>query len=110
MTCVSHCCLYVSGWTEGERQHLGREMSDVLLYLIQLAHKCHINLPTAAMQKIAHNERKYPVEMVYGKSKKYTEYPADGAGSGGGEPDKTAADISTANESIDATNDTQNTV
>ena len=90
ITCVCGPC--ASDWTEGERQCLSHELSDVLLCLIQLANKCHIDLPTAAMQKIAHNERKYPVELVYGKSKKYTEYPANGAGSGGGELDKTAAD------------------
>eukprot|EP00441_Pelagodinium_beii_P003899 CAMPEP_0197701080 /NCGR_PEP_ID=MMETSP1338-20131121/122760_1 /TAXON_ID=43686 ORGANISM="Pelagodinium beii, Strain RCC1491" /NCGR_SAMPLE_ID=MMETSP1338 /ASSEMBLY_ACC=CAM_ASM_000754 /LENGTH=179 /DNA_ID=CAMNT_0043284749 /DNA_START=60 /DNA_END=596 /DNA_ORIENTATION=+ len=43
------------GWSEKQRAHLGQEISDVLLYLIRLSHKCHIDLPKAAMDKLAVN-------------------------------------------------------
>ena len=52
-------------------------MGDVLLYLIRLADKCHIDLPTAALEKIKLNEKKYPADRVYGKSHKYTAYESD---------------------------------
>ncbi|XP_003227749.2 dCTP pyrophosphatase 1 [Anolis carolinensis] len=62
------------GWTASEREALSDELSDVLIYLVALANKCRVDLPTAALQKIEKNRLKYPVEKVYGSSKKYTEY------------------------------------
>nr|XP_060639031.1 dCTP pyrophosphatase 1 [Anolis sagrei ordinatus] len=62
------------GWTASEREALSDELSDVLIYLVALANKCRVDLPTAALQKIEKNRLKYPVEQVYGSSKKYTEY------------------------------------
>lgn len=50
------------------------ELADVLLYLIRLADKLGVDLNRAAMDKIAHNEIKYPVQKVRGSAKKYTEY------------------------------------
>ena len=62
------------GWTVSEREALSDELSDVLIYLVALADKCHVDLPTAALRKIDKNRLKYPAEKVYGSSKKYTEY------------------------------------
>ena len=62
------------GWTELEREHLGQELSDVLLYLVRLAEKCHVDLPTVVLRKIEKNSIKYPVDKAYGSNKKYTEY------------------------------------
>ncbi|XP_071944096.1 dCTP pyrophosphatase 1-like [Antedon mediterranea] len=62
------------GWSEKDKKHLGQELSDVLIYLVRLAEKCHIDLPKAALEKIDLNKLKYPVEKVYGSNKKYTEY------------------------------------
>jgi len=62
------------GWTEKEKEHLGEEMSDVLLYLLRLADKCNIDLPNAAVRKIQLNAVKYPAKYVQGSAKKYTEY------------------------------------
>jgi len=64
------------GWTEKERVHLGQEMSDVLLYLLRLSHKCHVDLPNAALNKLSVNAAKYPAALVKGSSKKYNEYRA----------------------------------
>jgi dCTP diphosphatase len=50
------------------------ELADVLLYLVRLADKLDIDLSRAAMDKIARNELKYPVQRVRGSAKKYTEY------------------------------------
>lgn len=65
--------------TEDERLTLSQEMSDTLTFLVRLSQLCHVDLPTVVQEKFEHNAAKYPVEKVYGSSKKYTEYPADGA-------------------------------
>lgn len=62
------------GWTDKERTHLSQEMADVLLYLVRLGHKCRVDLPRAALDKLALNAAKYPASLVRGSSKKYNEY------------------------------------
>ncbi|KAG8195280.1 hypothetical protein JTE90_028430 [Oedothorax gibbosus] len=39
------------GWSEEEKEHLGQELSDVLLYLVRLSDTCHIDLPAAVVKK-----------------------------------------------------------
>ena len=46
----------------------------MLIYLVRLAEKCHVDLPAAVLHKMEQNKKKYPVSQVYGSSKKYTEY------------------------------------
>ncbi|PKI72154.1 hypothetical protein CRG98_007473 [Punica granatum] len=48
-------------WTPRDKEHLAEELSDVLLYLIQLADVCGLDLGEAALSKIIKNARKYPV-------------------------------------------------
>lgn len=50
------------------------ELSDVLIYLIRLADKVDVDLPAAAVEKLALNAKKYPASKCHGLSKKYTEY------------------------------------
>jgi len=50
------------------------ELADIFVYLIRIADKLDINIVKAAQKKIRLNESKYPVEIVRGKAKKYTEY------------------------------------
>lgn len=64
------------GWSTRDREHLGEEMSDVLLYLVRLADKCGVDLPAAAVRKMSLNAKKYPAEKVMGRSDKYTAYEA----------------------------------
>ncbi|KAE8300327.1 dCTP pyrophosphatase 1 [Larimichthys crocea] len=61
-------------WTESEREHLAHELSDVMIYLVELAEKCHVDLPQAVLRKMALNRQKYPASKVHGSAKKYTEY------------------------------------
>jgi dCTP diphosphatase len=49
------------------------EMADVLLYLVRLADRLGVDLVGAALDKLAINEKKYPVELAKGNAKKYTE-------------------------------------
>ncbi|KAL5711912.1 dCTP diphosphatase [Ranunculus cassubicifolius] len=48
-------------WKEADKEHLGEELSDVLLYLIRLSDICGIDLGDAALKKIVKNAIKYPV-------------------------------------------------
>lgn len=49
------------------------EIADVLLYLIRLADQLNIDLLEVAQEKLNTNARKYPIDLSYGSSKKYTE-------------------------------------
>jgi NTP pyrophosphatase (non-canonical NTP hydrolase) len=49
------------------------ELADVLIYLVRLADKLGVELLPAAIDKIAINARKYPVEASRGSHKKYTD-------------------------------------
>ncbi len=42
------------------QQHLGEEIADVLVYLVQIADRCGIDIPSAVDRKIELNARKYP--------------------------------------------------
>lgn len=50
------------------------EIADVFLYLLRLSDVLDLDLINAAEKKLATNEKKYPVELVKGSSKKYNEY------------------------------------
>jgi NTP pyrophosphatase (non-canonical NTP hydrolase) len=56
-----------------KRQQLGEELSDVLYWVLLMAHDAGIDLEQAFAQKLQRNEEKYPVEKSKGSSKKYTE-------------------------------------
>ncbi len=59
--------------TAEQSEAVREEMADVLLYLIRLADKLHIDLVAAASDKIVRNSARYPVEKARGSSKKYTD-------------------------------------
>ncbi|CAH0519491.1 unnamed protein product [Peronospora belbahrii] len=61
-------------WSARDKEHLGEEISDVLIYLVRLADKCDVNLPAALNDKIAKNAQKYPAELVRGSSTRHSEY------------------------------------
>lgn len=67
-----------ASWTAADREHLGEELSDVLLYLVRLADLSGIDLPSAALRKMRRNAEKYPVEKCRGSSAKYTAYENGG--------------------------------
>lgn len=50
-------------WDDSDKEHLGEELSDVLLYLIRLADICGIDLGDAAAKKIVKNAIKYPPKL-----------------------------------------------
>lgn len=50
---------------------VGKELADVLLYLLQLADKLGLDPVECANAKLAENAVKYPVDMARGHSRKY---------------------------------------
>lgn len=45
-------------FTPADKQHVAEELSDVLLYLVRLADRCHIDLGRAVLDKVAKNVAK----------------------------------------------------
>ncbi|XP_030536644.2 dCTP pyrophosphatase 1-like [Rhodamnia argentea] len=64
------------GWKAEDRQHLGEELSDVLLYLVRLSDVCGVDLGEAALRKLQLNANKYPVHLSKGTSRKHTQINA----------------------------------
>jgi NTP pyrophosphatase (non-canonical NTP hydrolase) len=69
-------------WRNGEelkqhlqknRDHVGQELSDILGWVLLLAHDLQIDLPIAFGEKMKQNAEKYPVDKARGIAKKYTE-------------------------------------
>ncbi len=60
--------------SEEQKQAVGEEVVDVLLYTLRLADVINLDLPAAIRQKTQKNEAKYPENKVKGSSKKYSEY------------------------------------
>ena len=50
------------------------ELADILIYLVRTADQLDIDLITAAGDKIALNEKRYPVEKVRGSARRASEY------------------------------------
>lgn len=50
------------------------ELADIQIYLIRIADRLNVDLLSTVREKMQINEKKYPVEKVKGKNKKYTEY------------------------------------
>ena len=59
---------------EKNKDNLKAELADVLIYCILLADHYKLDLETIIQDKLLENEKKYPVKLVKGKSKKYSEY------------------------------------
>ena len=50
------------------------ELADILIYLIRISDQLGVDLIAAANDKIAINEKRYPVEKVKGKALRAEEY------------------------------------
>uniref|UniRef100_A0A8C7CI88 dCTP pyrophosphatase 1 n=1 Tax=Neovison vison TaxID=452646 RepID=A0A8C7CI88_NEOVI len=62
-------------WPPKERAALQEELSDVLIYLVALAARCHVDLPRAVLSKMDLNNRRYPAHLSRGSALKYTDLP-----------------------------------
>ena|SRR2546423_9564291 len=58
-------------YLQEKRIEVGEELSDILYWILLLAHDLKIDLGMAFFEKMAKNEAKYPVEQAKGSSAKY---------------------------------------
>jgi NTP pyrophosphatase (non-canonical NTP hydrolase) len=58
----------------GKKEAVGREMADILIYLIRLSERLDLDLIAAAHEKVALNEVRYPVDRVRGDARRASEY------------------------------------
>ena len=56
---------------EGDRQRIAAEIGDVLIYLLNISDTLGIDPLAAAAAKLELNQRKYPVALARGNSRKY---------------------------------------
>lgn len=63
--------------TADQRQAIGEEMADVLIYLVRLADTLDLDLLQLATAKQLKNNDRYPASLVRGSAAKYTHYADD---------------------------------
>ncbi|OGG47515.1 hypothetical protein A3D66_00420 [Candidatus Kaiserbacteria bacterium RIFCSPHIGHO2_02_FULL_50_9] len=56
------------------KQDIADELSDVLYWVLLIAHDLAIDIPKSFKRKLKENKRKYPVAKSKGKHHKYTAY------------------------------------
>ncbi len=56
------------------KKHIGKELADVLHWVLLFSHDLKIDIGQALERKIKINDKNYPVEKSKGSHKKYTEY------------------------------------
>ena len=49
-----------------KKEHVGEEISDVILYCLRMAQVMEIDIEEALLDKIEKNKKKYPKEKFYG--------------------------------------------
>lgn len=58
---------------ERNKSEISEEMADIAIYLFEMADNMSIDLIDAIEKKIIKNGKKYPIEKVKGRNKKYRE-------------------------------------
>ncbi|NNJ91386.1 MAG: nucleotide pyrophosphohydrolase [Gammaproteobacteria bacterium] len=57
-----------------KKQEVAYEMADILIYLLRLSEQLDIDLVSAAYEKMAINEKRYPADKVKGDFRRADEY------------------------------------
>ena len=57
-----------------KKQEVAYELADILIYLIRMSERLDIDLISAAYEKMAINEERYPADKVRGDSRRSSEY------------------------------------
>ena len=63
-----------AGLSAENKQAVGEELADILLYLVRLSDRLGIDLREAALRKLEKNALKYPAEQVRGSAKRYSDH------------------------------------
>jgi len=58
---------------DANRDKVKEELADILAFTFLLAHKYDLDIKEILLEKIATNDKKYPVEKAKGTAKKYNE-------------------------------------
>ena len=58
---------------EGKLSKIEEELADVISYCILMADACQLDIDHIVQKKVRKNAEKYPVELSYGNSAKYTQ-------------------------------------
>lgn len=58
---------------ESKKDKIREELADVLVYCIQMADICGLNMDEIIQEKIKQNNEKYPIEKAKDSAKKYDE-------------------------------------
>ena len=61
-------------YDETVHKKASEEIADILIYAIMFSRKMGIDIEKAVLEKIAVNEKKYPIDKAKGKSTKYSEF------------------------------------
>ena len=64
----------VEQYIQKHKKEIGDELSDVLYFILLMAHDLNIDIVKAFNRKMIENKKKYPVNKVKGKHLKYTAY------------------------------------
>lgn len=56
------------------RNQIEEELADIVIYALEFANACKIDVAEAVFNKIQRNALKYPVEKAKGNAQKYTEF------------------------------------
>lgn len=62
----------IEEYLEHEKHNIAHELSDVMFWVLLLAHDLDIDLEKSFTEKMKLNEKKYPVDKAKGKHTKYT--------------------------------------
>jgi dCTP diphosphatase len=57
-----------------KQSNVNDELADIFIYLLRISSVLNIDLDSAVQNKIIENTKKYPIDLVKGSAKKYTEY------------------------------------
>jgi dCTP diphosphatase len=57
-----------------KKQQVAYEMADILIYLLRLAERLDVDLISAVHEKMAINEKRFPVDKVKGDARRASEY------------------------------------
>lgn len=63
----------IEGDVVARRDDIARELADIVIYCVLMAHETGVDLETAIDAKLAENDAKYPEEKARGSRAKYTE-------------------------------------
>jgi NTP pyrophosphatase (non-canonical NTP hydrolase) len=59
--------------SDQDRKRIREELADVLVFALYMSEAAGIDLSSAIEEKLAVNEKKYPVEKSFNSSRKYTD-------------------------------------